>query len=189
MSSSDEKVGVENVEAAGDHSSIPVSANDFDFSPAKQKKIIRHIDRRLVATAGVLYCVSLVDRLNMGAANIAGMAKELVLTGNRYVSSTRRFLSDLEKGYSVLIDSVLWLLEYGLARLLRHLHHLSASVDRYCAEAWYSAPHGSAYRLLGRLCTWNGLCQGLAANDCAESCAWSLRGWYVSFPMPLFCLP
>ncbi|CAM1502709.1 Fc.00g074850.m01.CDS01 [Cosmosporella sp. VM-42] len=60
------------------------SEDDFGFSPAEQRKIIRRIDRRLVVTVGALYCVSLMDRTNMSAANIAGMSVELVLTGNRY---------------------------------------------------------------------------------------------------------
>ncbi|KAK3385038.1 major facilitator superfamily domain-containing protein [Podospora didyma] len=58
--------------------------SDFDFTPEEQKKIIRHVDIRLVLTVGAMYCVSLMDRINLGAANIAGMSKELVLTGNKY---------------------------------------------------------------------------------------------------------
>lgn len=38
------------------------------FTPAEQKKIVRKIDRRLVLTLGVLYCASLMDRTNLGAA-------------------------------------------------------------------------------------------------------------------------
>lgn len=33
-----------------------------------------------------MYCVSLMDRTNMSAANIAGMSVELDLAGFRYVS-------------------------------------------------------------------------------------------------------
>lgn len=57
---------------------------DFNMSPAEEKRIKRHIDRRLVMTVGAMYCVSLMDRTNLGAANIAGMAKELQLVDNRY---------------------------------------------------------------------------------------------------------
>ncbi len=58
-----------------------------EFSPAEQKRIMWHIDRRLVITVGCMYCVSLMDRTNLGAANIAGMQKELGLDiGVRYVS-------------------------------------------------------------------------------------------------------
>lgn len=58
------------------------------FTEAEQRAITRRIDRRLVVTLGAMYCVSLMDRTNMSAANIAGMGVELELTGYRYVSET-----------------------------------------------------------------------------------------------------
>lgn len=39
---------------------------DTDFSPAEQRSIIRRIDRRLVLVTGLMYCVSLMDRTNLG---------------------------------------------------------------------------------------------------------------------------
>ncbi|KAM0354290.1 hypothetical protein ACHAPU_001334 [Fusarium lateritium] len=54
------------------------------FTKEEQRSIIRRIDRRLVVTVGAMYCVSLMDRTNMSAANIAGMSAELQLTGFRY---------------------------------------------------------------------------------------------------------
>jgi hypothetical protein len=47
-------------------------ARIYEFSEAEQKSIIRRIDRRLVATLGILYCASLMDRTNLGNAAIAG---------------------------------------------------------------------------------------------------------------------
>jgi MFS family permease len=83
MSSNDyEKGGVHHIDCT-----ISVELNDTritEFSPEEQKKIIRRVDRRLVVTLGVLYCCSLMDRTNLGAANIAGMAKGLNLIGDRY---------------------------------------------------------------------------------------------------------
>ncbi|RMZ22542.1 hypothetical protein D0859_13427 [Hortaea werneckii] len=38
------------------------------FTPEQQKKIIRRIDIRLVLTLGFMYCVSLMDRTNLGIA-------------------------------------------------------------------------------------------------------------------------
>jgi hypothetical protein len=71
-------------------SPIKLEENEEDishgFTPAEQRSIIRRIDRRLVITVGAMYCVSLMDRTNMSAANIAGMSVELTLTGFRYVS-------------------------------------------------------------------------------------------------------
>ncbi|KAH6889724.1 major facilitator superfamily domain-containing protein [Thelonectria olida] len=58
--------------------------NDYGFTVDEQRSIIRRVDRRLVVTVGAMYCVSLMDRTNMSAANIAGMSVELVLTGFRY---------------------------------------------------------------------------------------------------------
>jgi hypothetical protein len=69
--------------ALGAHS---VNPDDFGFSEAEQKAIIRRVDIRLVITVGAMYCVSLMDRTNLGAANIAGMQAELNLVGNQYVS-------------------------------------------------------------------------------------------------------
>lgn len=50
-------------------------ANDeriIAFSEQEQKSIIRRIDLRLVVTLGCLYCISLLDRTNLGAASVAG---------------------------------------------------------------------------------------------------------------------
>ncbi|KAH8886480.1 MFS general substrate transporter [Thozetella sp. PMI_491] len=91
MSVSNEKIHVDHLgdtEAYRVKSDVPsatgFTTDDFDFSPEEQRKIIRKIDYRLVITVGAMYCVSLMDRTNLGAANIAGMSKELLLTGNRY---------------------------------------------------------------------------------------------------------
>lgn len=48
------------------------SGYECEFSEREQKKIIHRIDRRLVVTVGVLYCISLMDRTNLSAASIAG---------------------------------------------------------------------------------------------------------------------
>lgn len=54
------------------------------FSPEEQRRIIRKIDLRLVPTLGFMYCVSLMDRTNLGIAVVAGMGVDLVLIGERY---------------------------------------------------------------------------------------------------------
>jgi hypothetical protein len=50
------------------------SQDDYEceYTHAEQRKIIHRIDRRLVVTVGVLYCISLMDRTNLSAASIAG---------------------------------------------------------------------------------------------------------------------
>lgn len=56
-----------------------------EFTPAQQRKIIHRIDRRLVLTLGAMYCVSLMDRTNLGNAAIAGMTTDLkMLHTDRY---------------------------------------------------------------------------------------------------------
>ncbi|OAG00785.1 MFS general substrate transporter [Paraphaeosphaeria sporulosa] len=52
---------------------------ESEFTEQEQKKIIHRIDRRLVVTVGVLYCISLMDRTNLSAASVAGMTRELKL--------------------------------------------------------------------------------------------------------------
>lgn len=45
---------------------------ESEFTEAEGRKIIHRIDRRLVVTVGVLYCISLMDRTNLSAAAVAG---------------------------------------------------------------------------------------------------------------------
>ncbi|KAK7451530.1 major facilitator superfamily transporter [Colletotrichum acutatum] len=54
------------------------------FSFAEQKRIMRRVDIRLVATVGLLYCFSVIDRSNLPSAAVAGMREDLDLNGNRY---------------------------------------------------------------------------------------------------------
>ena len=54
------------------------------FTPEEQKKIVRKVDLRLIPTLGCMYCVSLMDRTNLGVAMVAGMGVDLKLTGERY---------------------------------------------------------------------------------------------------------
>ncbi|KAI1421674.1 major facilitator superfamily domain-containing protein [Xylaria sp. FL1777] len=62
-----------------------------EFTEREGKKIISRIDRRLLVTIGFMYCVSLIDRTNISLAAIAGLTKDLVLTGNRYSVATLAF--------------------------------------------------------------------------------------------------
>jgi len=58
-------------------------------STAAYRKLLHRIDKRLVLTTGFMYCVSLIDRTNIGSANIAGMGHDLGLDeGYRYVSAS-----------------------------------------------------------------------------------------------------
>ena len=48
--------------------------NDDVYSLREQRAIIHRVDRRLVITCGLVYCISLIDRGNLGNASIAGSA-------------------------------------------------------------------------------------------------------------------
>ncbi|GAB7362526.1 hypothetical protein MBLNU230_g2845t1 [Neophaeotheca triangularis] len=54
------------------------------FTEKEQRRIIRKIDFRLVPTLGFMYCVSLMDRTNLGIAVVGGMGYDLALVGARY---------------------------------------------------------------------------------------------------------
>lgn len=92
-----------------------------DFSPAEQRRIKRRIDRRLVTTCGVMYCISLVDRTNLSAAAIAGMNDELNLIGDRYVNS----LSALVQLASFADSSIVTV--HPRPPLLHHLYPAAAA--------------------------------------------------------------
>jgi hypothetical protein len=70
MDSDNEKKIVQEVERTTSAESN--DARIAEFTPEEQKKIIRRVDYRLVLTLGFLYMCSLMDRTNLGAANIAG---------------------------------------------------------------------------------------------------------------------
>jgi MFS family permease len=80
------------------HSDTASSGHDLailnEFTKEEERKIMHRVDRRLVLTVGVMYCVSLMDRTNLSAANIAGMSQELKLViGNRYSIITLVFFT------------------------------------------------------------------------------------------------
>lgn len=59
--------GIDRIESASSGREKSPDPNWQDeFSPAEQRKIIHRIDRRLVITLGVMYCVSLMVSKAMG---------------------------------------------------------------------------------------------------------------------------
>lgn len=51
------------------------------FSLKEQKNIIFRVDCRLVLTCGFMYCVSLMDRTNLGIAYVGGMGVGMLRKG------------------------------------------------------------------------------------------------------------
>lgn len=66
----EEKTTVEHLERTVSEESN--DAHIAEFSLEEQRNIIRKVDYRLVTTLGLMYMCSLMDRTNLGAANIAG---------------------------------------------------------------------------------------------------------------------
>jgi hypothetical protein len=66
-------VGVHHHDAAG---LSPINTKEQnilnEFTPEETRSIIHRIDRRLVTTVGLMYCISLMDRTNLSVAAIAG---------------------------------------------------------------------------------------------------------------------
>ena len=102
------------------HGSIPDTHEAY-------RKLVRRLDRRLIVTTGFMYAVSLVDRTNIGSANIAGMSKDLGLDiGYRYVSLLGRAGVSL-----ILINPV----DY-CACFLHLVHHFSAPSHHFMPKDW-----------------------------------------------------
>ncbi|KAF4973997.1 hypothetical protein FZEAL_9065 [Fusarium zealandicum] len=79
-------VGKDKMQQDGSLKEASIEENRVDaVSSAEYRDLIHRIDRRLIVTTGFMYCVSLVDRTNIGSANIAGMSDDLGLDiGYRY---------------------------------------------------------------------------------------------------------
>jgi hypothetical protein len=52
---------------------------ECEFTLKEQRKIVHRIDRRLVLTVGILYCISLMDRTNLSSASIAGFVANMLV--------------------------------------------------------------------------------------------------------------
>lgn len=67
----------------------PASASDLDdgeVDAVNEKALIRKIDWRLLPAVGILYLLSFLDRSNVGNARIEGLADDLHMTGNQYLT-------------------------------------------------------------------------------------------------------
>jgi hypothetical protein len=87
----DHKEQIMEIEKATPRQDDGINGVERNFTPEEEKAILRRVDQRLVGVTGVMYCISLMDRNNLGAAAIAGMNEDLDLVGYRYVSFTVMF--------------------------------------------------------------------------------------------------
>ena len=67
-----EAIQSEKLQTSGDVTPLE-QVETVEYDPKEEKKLIRRIDRRLVLTCGFMYCVSLMDRTNLGIAVVGGM--------------------------------------------------------------------------------------------------------------------
>ncbi|CAI6275050.1 unnamed protein product [Periconia digitata] len=64
--------------------SMSSAHSDVLYSAKEEKKVLKKLDRRLVLFMALLYCLSFLDRSNIGNARIAGLSKDLNLTSSQY---------------------------------------------------------------------------------------------------------
>lgn len=73
---------VENTDAFNKTESNYAGGDDASYrqyDAAFEKRVIRKVDIRLLIILGALYSIALIDRTNLSAARVAGMAKDLKL--------------------------------------------------------------------------------------------------------------
>lgn len=160
-----------------DHVDSVDSPSMHEFTPAEQKSIIRRIDRRLVVTVGFMYCISLMDRTNMGAAIIAGMDKDLdLVNNNRYVRLLSLILSPFHFQLSLITP-----LEHRQLGLFHHVHHLPASFDHFDPRHWSSQSLVHHHPALGFRHHLHGFLQRLQGLDWSSSSSGGLGGGFLPF--------
>ncbi|KAK4950374.1 hypothetical protein LTR10_011355 [Elasticomyces elasticus] len=77
-----------------------------ELSPEEGRRILHKIDVRLVPVLSLLYLVAFIDRSNIGNAKIAGLSKDLNLTGLQYNTAVTMFF--VSYGFFVSRQSYRW---------------------------------------------------------------------------------
>lgn len=78
-----EKAQLENVEVVTrDHSKAQPRLSRFSIE--EEEAVIRKLDWHLMPLIFVLYSLSVLDRSNLGNAKVAGMQKDINISGDRY---------------------------------------------------------------------------------------------------------
>ncbi|KAI0966574.1 retrograde regulation protein 2 [Xylaria arbuscula] len=67
-----------------EHGSVTGEGNLPTYRDAKTRRILRKVDYRLIPMLTLLYLLAFLDRGNIGNAKVAGMNKDLGLTGTQY---------------------------------------------------------------------------------------------------------
>jgi len=66
-------------------------SSDLLFDDRTTKRLIRKIDWRIIPFLSLLYLLSFLDRTNIGNARLAGLEKDLVMSGLEYNVGDARF--------------------------------------------------------------------------------------------------
>ncbi|KAF1994422.1 MFS general substrate transporter [Amniculicola lignicola CBS 123094] len=65
--------------------SISSSVQSYElYTPDEDREVLKKLDRRLVGFMALLYCLSFLDRSNIGNARIAGLTDDLSLSSRQY---------------------------------------------------------------------------------------------------------
>ncbi|KAK5104454.1 hypothetical protein LTS08_002343 [Lithohypha guttulata] len=139
-----------------------------EFDKKSEKKLVRRIDYRLLPILGAMYSIALIDRVNISAARISGMDRDLQLyIGDRYTICLVVFFP----GYMVLeMPSNLVLRKVGTANWLA-----------FITFAWGTVMLGQGfvknYHALA-------VCRALLGTFEAgffPGCAYLIQCWYVRY--------
>ncbi|KAM5541373.1 hypothetical protein V8D89_004927 [Ganoderma adspersum] len=81
--------GEEKISQAGEKGSIhtPSESSAVLYSAADEKRLLRKLDANLLPAVIILYLLSFLDRSNVANARIEGLAADLHITGNQYLTS------------------------------------------------------------------------------------------------------
>lgn len=67
-----------------DTSQYPQAASQSDVTEKETAAVVRKLDWHILPLCFILYTFSVLDRSNLGNAKLAGLQKDLKLTGNKY---------------------------------------------------------------------------------------------------------
>lgn len=73
------EVGVHVEDVKGDLSRVETGQSDFELSEKEERRLVRKIDFVLLPILCLLYACALLDRVNISAARVDGMGKDLDL--------------------------------------------------------------------------------------------------------------
>lgn len=115
---------------------LPSTSSDTDdvenTEGINEKALLRKIDWRLLPAVGILYLLSFLDRSNVGNARVEGLADDVGMTGNQYLTGLTLYFV----GYvifEVCLSSPLTIFPLSISP--------NITTNRYHATSSSNAPH------------------------------------------------